>query len=200
MGRSASAVEPITDRGGDNRYGSHSCEQLLLVTFYEDDREDGVGTVFERRGLPRRFLQIWRGERAGCRGAARIGVALQARQIRSQISGGLISKGTVFLERLADDAFEFGGDVRIDPGRRGRSARQDRFKDDSGSFTTKGDCTGCHLVQDRAKGEQIRASIKFFSFGLLWGHVDDGAKRGAWAGQMHVVQSGTGDGAGSMAR
>ncbi len=63
-------------------------------------------------------------------GATRIGIALQPRQVGAQISGALVTQVAVFLQRLTYNAFEFGGQIGVEPrGSRGPAA-EDGLEDD----------------------------------------------------------------------
>ena len=52
----------------------------------------------------------------------------------------------------------------------------------------------CHFVENCPEAEQICASVKFLSTGLLWGHVGNGADRRTWAGEEQIIGGGLGDG------
>ena len=61
---------------------------------------------------------------------------------------------------------------------------QDGVEQQSGGVAAKGQYSGCHLIQHRAKGEKIGAGIKRLSSRLLRRHVGEGAQGAAGAGEM----------------
>ena len=87
----------------------------------------------------------------------------RASAVTGRLASPLLSDnaGSVFLQRLVDDSFQFGWHVGIQP-HHGRGRRvENGFEDDSRAFPTEGQRPCCHLVEDRAEGEQIRAAIEF---------------------------------------
>lgn len=55
-----------------------------------------------------------RGRAGAFENAAGVAVALQAGEVGAEIGGGLVAKLAILLERLDDDAFQFGGGLRVE--------------------------------------------------------------------------------------
>src|SRR5437867_1468969 len=96
----------------------------------------------------------------------------------------LITKATVFLKRLADDLFELMWHIRVDPNRRHWWTLQNGIEDKCRSVAPERKSSRAHLVQHCPEGEQISASVEFFSSYLLRGHIGNRAQRRTGAGQL----------------
>src|SRR6267378_7849378 len=121
------------------------------------------------------------------RGAAGIGVALEALQVRAQVGGMLIAKVGVFFQGLVDDVFETGRQVWIETHRRQRRFVKNRIEHGRRRFPAKGKLSGGHLVKHDAEREEIGARIQILAESLFGGHVGNGAKRGARTGEVLVT-------------
>src|SRR5439155_1922863 len=84
---------------------------------------------------------------------SRICFPFQSLQISSDVRGMLISNFTILLYRLVDDAFHFLWDFRIQAHGRSWSTIQNAIKNNARCITTKGQASGCHLVQHHAERE-----------------------------------------------
>ena len=82
----------------------------------------------------------------------------------------------VLLHRLADDAFQFDGNLRIQIARRCRLGVQHGIEGDQRIGAGERFLPRAHLVEDDAEGEQVAASVHRLAAGLLWRHVDGGAR------------------------
>ena len=67
--------------------------------------------------------------------------------------------GAIFFEKLADDPFQFGRDLRISLANRLGRLIQECVEDDRGCRTIKRPRPGHHFVQDHAERPQIAARI-----------------------------------------
>ena len=148
--------------------------------------------------LPRGLLRGRGRFNADAGRAAGIRIAFQARQIAAQIGCALIAEIAVLLHRFADDSFEFGGDFRIQAGGRSRSFGKNSFEDYGGSLAAEWQRSGDHLVENRAEREKIGAGVECLSFGLLGRHVGNSAEGCARAGEMHVIDRGSGERGGRL--
>src|SRR5271169_4281752 len=89
-----------------------------------------------RRGTRDLFL------RRGNRASARVGVALQALEVGPHLGGNLVPQIAIFFERLIDDVFELGWEVRIQAHRGRRRAVENRLKDDGRTVPAEGQHSG----------------------------------------------------------
>ena len=136
-------------------------------------------------------------------GPAGVRVALQALQVGQQVGGGLVADAAVLLERLVDDAFQFGGQFRVQAPGRYRGPVQDGIEDDRGGSAGKRQAPCRHLVEDGAEGKEIGAGVKLFAPRLLGRHIGHCAESDPGAGQVFFGSgggSGRGGGAGDFSR
>ena len=95
----------------------------------------------------------------------------------------------VLLHRLADDAFQFDRNLRI------QIPRRHRLGCSTASSVTSEFCpgerlfAGGHLVQHHAKRKQVAAGVDRLAAGLLRRHVDGGSRNHAHSGQRVVGAS-----------
>ena len=115
-------------------------------------------------------------------------VALQPLQFRPHLGGVLVAQIAVFFQRPVDDALQFCRQVRVQGCGRCRSAVEDSFKDNARGVTPEWQYPGCHLVQHRAKREEIGADIQFLATHLFGRHVSHSAQRCSRTGQMRFVR------------
>src|SRR5215469_17638419 len=83
----------------------------------------------------------------------------------------LVTKVSVFLQGLADNSFEFWGNVGIEPDRGHGHFFKNGIKDDTGTPTTEWQSTCCHFVEHDTKRKQVCPSIQILRPNLLWRHV-----------------------------
>src|SRR5580693_9827392 len=76
-------------------------------------------------------------------------IALQALQLGTHVGCALVAQIAIFLESPVDDVFQLGRNLTIETNRRGWGRVEDGFKDDSRTFSLKGQCARRHLVQHR---------------------------------------------------
>ncbi len=119
--------------------------------------------------------------------SGRIRFAAQAFQVRANFGGDLVTHLAVFLQRLLQNFFELGWNIRIDANGRGRHAIQDGFKGDAGGFAAEGHRAGGHFVQHGAERKKIAARVEFLAANLFGRHVGDGAHSGPGAGE-HILR------------
>jgi hypothetical protein len=117
----------------------------------------------------------------------RLGIALQALQIRPHVGRALITQIAVLLQSLVDDALQFRGYIGIQPNRGGGRAIENGFENHCRTLAPERHGAGGHLVHDRAEGEKIAAGIQLTGAGLLRRHVGYCAQCGAGAGQVRRV-------------
>src|SRR6516165_10676596 len=98
----------------------------------------------------------------------------------------LVTKVSVLLQGLADNSFEFWGNVGIDPDRRHGHFFKNRIKDDTGTLTTEWQSTCCHFVEHDTKRKQVCPSIQILRPNLLWRHIRNCPQRAT--GACQVVQ------------
>lgn len=130
------------------------------------------------------------GRSCGCDGgdgAARVGVALDALQVGTQVGGALIAEVAILFESFGDDVGQFFGQVGIEANRRNRCAFEDGLEDERGSIPAKGQGAGGHFVENGAEGKEIGAGVEFLAGGLFGGHVGNRAQRGAGASEVFGV-------------
>jgi hypothetical protein len=89
--------------------------------------------------------------------AAGIRVPLQTLQIRAQFRSGLAPHVSILLQRLADDMFQFRGQIRLECQRRQRFV-QDGVKQDRRRVSQERRPARGHLIEHHAEREQICAS------------------------------------------
>src|SRR5437016_13920508 len=107
------------------------------------------------------------------RNSAGLVVAFEPLQVGTNVRGVLVSKVVIFFQTLVDNLFELGRQIGIESNCRSWITIQDRFKNDSCTFTTERNCAGCHFIEHCSKGEQISATVEFLSPYLLRGHIGD---------------------------
>ncbi len=90
---------------------------------------------------------------------ARILVALQSLQVRANIGSVLVSQLPVFLQRLVDDFFELGRNVRTQSRRRNWRAIQNCFRYHASGLAPEGQSPCQHLVKRHARRKQICTCI-----------------------------------------
>src|SRR5580693_1104115 len=95
----------------------------------------------------------------------------------------LISQVSVFLQTLEDDSFHLGRQVGVETDWRYWGTIQNGFENYSRALSAKGQRAGGHLVQDRAKREQVGARIEFLGANLFRRHIGYGAHRSAGIGE-----------------
>jgi hypothetical protein len=110
----------------------------------------------ERRGRRRRgHGRTSAGDYRLAGGEARVEIAANPPQLRLKIGGVLISQVAFFLERGCDDHFETGRNQRIQVRDRTRCAIENRIVDNGRRAATERLAARDHLVEHRAKGEEI---------------------------------------------
>src|ERR1700757_9712 len=102
-----------------------------------------------------------------CDFIARIPVSFQSLQVGANVSRTLITEAAIFLQTLADDLFQFGRRVRIQPYCGGWRSIQDRVKDHTARVPSKRKHPGTHFVQNDAEREQVGPAIEFLPSHLL---------------------------------
>src|SRR5262249_25168212 len=116
----------------------------------------------------------------------------QPPKVDHQFVGGLIPIRELLFKSLADNALQLLGHFGIKAwGWWGLVA--ENLRNNRGTRLTPECALTCrHLVQHRAKGEYVAASVQFLTFGLLRGHIADGAENFAprchRAGERSCVQ------------
>ena len=120
-------------------------------------------------GIGRRVSRLrWNRDRGGTGGyAAGVSVAAEALEIGTEFGGGLAAEVAIFFERLVDDVFEFGREFGMEPKRRNRSAIENGFGDDAGSFAAEGERAGGHFVKNDAEREEVTAGVEFLAADLF---------------------------------
>ena len=118
------------------------------------------------------------------RAAPGIGVALQPLQVGAHVGGGLVAQAWVLLQRLVDQVFQLGRNLRIEPHRRDRRFVQDGIEHRCAGVAAKRQCARQHLVENRAEGKQVGAHVQFLAQRLLGRHVGRRTHRRARAGQV----------------
>ncbi len=83
----------------------------------------------------------------------------------------LVAKVAVLLERLVDDALQFGRDIGIQTNGGSRGTFENGVKDYSRRVTSERHGACGHLVENSAEGEQVGSGIELFSFRLLGRHI-----------------------------
>ena len=109
------------------------------------------------------------------------------------IRRGLITKIAILFQSFIDNVFELCGKIRVEPQRSCVRSVQDRVGNDSGSFSTKRQRPGRHLVQHHSKREQISPRVQFLATHLLGRHISDSSQRAARTGQLVRVHSERGE-------
>src|SRR5260370_38229825 len=95
----------------------------------------------------------------------------------------------MFLERVINDVFEAGRQVRIKAHGRQRRFVKNGIEHGRGGLSAKGKLSGGHLVEHDAEGEKIGAGIQILAESLFRRHVGNAAKRGGRAGEGFVMGS-----------
>src|SRR6185503_15392738 len=85
--------------------------------------------------------------------------ALQLAKLARDLEGALESILGLFLQTPADDAFEIGGQIGVQPRERGRLVAKNRRADVRERRAGEGPCSGSQLEHEDAEREQIRARI-----------------------------------------
>src|SRR5260370_14221289 len=132
------------------------------------------------------MLRPYKGDLRRDSGAAGIGVALEALQVRAEVGGVVVATVAVCFERIVDDVFEAGRQVWIQTHRRQRRLVKNGIEHGRGGFSAKGKLSGGHLVKHDTEREEISTGIQILAEGLFGGHVGNGAKRGARTGEVLV--------------
>src|SRR5260370_18329936 len=132
------------------------------------------------------MLRPYKGDLRRDSGAAGIGVALEALQVRAEVGRVLVAKVTVLFEGLVDDVFEAGRQIWIQPHRRKRRLGKNGIEHGCGGFPSKGKLSGGHLVKHDTETEEISTGSQILAEGLFGGHVGNGAKRGPMAVEVLV--------------
>ena len=119
-----------------------------------------VPAIEHRRSAPHRGdwpTRFVTGRRSG---PARLCVTPQTLQIRTQVGSVLVTERAVLFERPVDDLFEPRRHLRIHARRSDRCAVQDRVVNRPRRRAGKCLAPRRHLVEHRAKGEDIRPSVE----------------------------------------
>src|SRR6516162_1714909 len=98
-------------------------------------------------------------------------ITLQALQVREDVRRMLVAKVSVLLQRLTDDSLQLRRHSRIQTEGRGRRQAQGGVKDRRRARARKRLPPRRHLVQHRAKTEQVEAGIKELTPRLRRRHV-----------------------------
>jgi hypothetical protein len=152
------------------------------------DRGDAPrGRHASRRGRSRRTLRDCHCPRTDRRAVPRFRLPLQSFEVGSHIRGTLIAQVAIFLQRLVNDPFEFGGQVRVQAHSGRALSVQNCFEDHSRAFAPERHCTLCHLYSTVPKENKSLRASSSFAGGLLRRHIGDGAKCGAGTGEMLIV-------------
>ena len=99
----------------------------------------------------------------------------QPLEVRAKFGGGLAAHVAIFFEGFVDDAFEIGGNLRIEAHRRERGAPQDAVKNSRGGVALEWKSARGHFIENNTERKQIAAGIESLAERLLGGHVGDGA-------------------------
>src|SRR5260370_42433386 len=105
------------------------------------------------------MLRPYKGDLRRDSGAAGIGVALEALQVRAEVGRVLVAKVTVLFEGLVDDVFEAGRQIWIQPHRRKRRLVKNGIEHGCGGFPSKGKLSGGHLVKHETEIRKIGAAV-----------------------------------------
>ena len=136
-----------------------------------DDRHDRQVPDPARLAVARRPQG---GGTRGCGNQSRVRVALQTLQVGPHFGCALVAQVAVFLQQFGDDLFQLQRHVGIQPHRQHRRTVQDGFEDDRRGVSAERQRAGRHLVQHRAKGEQVGAGVQVLASRLLGRHVSHG--------------------------
>ena len=117
---------------------------------------------------------------------ARFQYRASAAAVRSHLGCSLVAQIAVFLQRLGDDPFQFGGRSGFSRTGGDWSPVQNRLEDHSRTLATKWQGAGRHLVKHRTEGKQVGSRVQFLGSHLLRRHVGHGAQRGPGAGQVFL--------------
>src|SRR5215831_3622719 len=93
----------------------------------------------------------WGGNLRGC--LARFGIAFEAQQVSSDVTGVLVPEIAVLLQGFVDDFLKLRWQIRIQPHRWRRRAIQNGFENHRAGFATKREYTSCHFVEQDTEGE-----------------------------------------------
>ena len=83
--------------------------------------------------------------------AARLRLSLEAFQIGAHVGSVLVTQVAILLQRLVDDAFQFGGQVGIHAHGSDRRAIQNLALDYSRAFAPERQCAGRHFIEHGAE-------------------------------------------------
>jgi hypothetical protein len=163
----------------DDVLGHAVAEVLVLLHAGEvlevEDRDRPLGRP---RGAATGVLELRRAP------VARVGVALQAQEVRLELGRGLAAQVAVLLEGLREDPPELGRQRRHELGDGRRLPVEDRVEDDGRGLALEGQDAGGHLVEHGPEREEVRARVRQLAARLLRRHVGDGAHRGADAREL----------------
>ena len=126
------------------------------------------------------------------RRAARFHLTLQPLQIGAHIGSVLVTQVAIFFQSFIDNAFQFAGQVRIQPHRRHWRLVQDGFEQQRSRVPAERQRACRHLVQHRAKRKQIGARIERLAARLLRRHISHRADRRSRRGQLVHAEVGLG--------
>src|SRR5215469_9911769 len=101
----------------------------------------------------------------------------------------LVAQVAVFFEGFADDALEFGGQIRIETNGRDRLATHDGFEDDGRTFAAERELASGHFIENDAEGEEVAARVELFGANLFGRHISDGANGAAGTGEVLGVNA-----------
>src|SRR6266849_5805338 len=142
-----------------------------------------VVQILAAAGNSGRRRLMFDGIESGLNGRAAGGFALEALEVGAEFRGGLAAEIAIFFEGFVDDAFEFGGSLRIKTCGRQRSTAEDAVEDGGGSVALERKHASGHFVEDDAKRKKIAADIERFAESLFGRHVSDRADGAAGTGE-----------------